>query len=266
MKDLIIFTLIIMFLVSPFKKVSGQHDVLYEKKELKRGGEVLPYRIMFPQGFDASQKYPLILFLHGAGERGNDNEKQLVHGASFFGSEINRKRFPAIVIFPQCKTESYWAKVDFSMNVDGSRDFYFDPSGEPNPPMQLVLELIDHYLSEPYVDKHRVYLGGLSMGGMGTFELLFRKPEVFAAAFPICGGGNPNMIAPEVKNVKIWAFHGEADPVVKVDLTMQMVEALRKASADVRLTLYPEVGHNAWDYVFKEEELLPWLFSQRKMF
>lgn len=265
MKGHLILALIMMLLVSAFTKVSGQHDLLYEKKELKRGEEVLLYRIMFPEGFNPSQKYPLILFLHGAGERGNDNQKQLVHGASFFGSDENRKNFPAIVIFPQCKSESYWAKVEFSMNDDGSREFYFDPSGEPTSPMQLlVLELIYHYLSEPYVDTQRVYLGGLSMGGMGTFELLYRMPEVFAAAFPICGGGNPEKISPEVKDVKIWAFHGEADQVVKVGLTLKMVEALRSVGADVRLTLYPEVGHNAWDHVFKERELLPWLFSIRR--
>ncbi len=264
MKGFPILMFSMMLLMLPLQKVTGQYHAHYEKKELRTNEDVLPYRIMFPEGFDASRKYPLILFLHGSGERGNDNEKQLVHGASFFGSDNNRKKFPAIVIFPQCKSESYWAKVDFSMNEDGSRELYFDPSGEPTSPMKLVLELIDHYLSEPYVDKHRVYLGGLSMGGMGTFELLYRKPEIFAAAIPICGGGNPEKIAPKVKKVKIWAFHGEADQVVKAGLSIKMVEALRKASADVRLTLYPEVGHNAWDYVFKEEELLSWLFSIRR--
>lgn len=241
--------------------VLGQDNSLYEKRIFISGQDSLLYRVMFPEDFDPSGKYPLIFFLHGAGERGDDNEKQLMHGGSFFASEFNRKNYPAIVIFPQCKTDNYWANVVFSTNDDGSRNFDFNPTEEAKPPMSYLLELIDSYLSEPYTDLQRVYIGGLSMGGMATFELLYRKPEIFAAAFPVCGGGNPDFINAGIRNVKIRAFHGEEDTVVKPVLSVKMIEAFKVAGADASLTLYPGVGHNAWDYVFKEEGLLPWLFS-----
>jgi len=221
----------------------------------------LPYRIMLPENFDPSVSYPLIFFLHGAGERGNDNEKQLVHGASFFASAENRKEFPAIVVFPQCAEGDFWANVKFHFDEDGNRSFSFDPSGEPTPSMGLAIQLLESLLERDYVGKQKVYVGGLSMGGMGTFELLYRMPEVFAAAFPICGGGNPDMINEKVKNVKVWAFHGEDDAVVVPELSLTMVEAYKNTGVDVKLTIYPGVGHDSWNNAFKEPELLDWLFS-----
>jgi predicted peptidase len=130
--------------------------------------------------------------------------------------------------------------------------------------MKLTIGLLDSLLQEDWVDKQRVYVGGLSMGGMGTFELLYRMPEVFAAAFPICGGGNPEMISEKVSDVSVWAFHGEVDPVVPSELSVEMLTAYLKAGVSVKLTLYPGVGHNAWDYAFQEPGLLPWLFSNHK--
>jgi predicted peptidase len=128
-------------------------------------------------------------------------------------------------------------------------------------PLKLVMQLLDSLLKMNWVDNDRIYLGGLSMGGMGTFELLYRKPEIFAAAFPICGGGNPEMINKKVSSVEIWAFHGQDDTVVPPELSVKMINALEKAGSNTRLSLYPGVGHNAWDNVFIEPGLLPWLFS-----
>ncbi|MBW6499116.1 MAG: dienelactone hydrolase family protein [Bacteroidales bacterium] len=244
--------------------LQAQHSELFRAEVFVSGEGTLPYRIMLPENFDPQAKYPLVFFLHGAGERGNDNEKQLVHGASFFASAENRTNFPAIVVFPQCAENDFWAKVSFAMDDEGNRSFSFDPSGEPAPSMKLAIKLLESMLKNDWIDKDRVYVGGLSMGGMGTFELLYRMPEVFAAAFPICGGGNPEVINPQVSQVNVWAFHGDADPVVPVSLSQDMVEAYQNAGVDVKLTLYPGVGHNAWDYVFQEPELLPWLFSNKK--
>jgi predicted peptidase len=224
----------------------------------------LPYRIMLPENFDPSGQYPLVFFLHGAGERGNDNEKQLVHGASFFASAENRTNFPAIVIFPQCAEGDFWANVNFHFDQEGNRSFSFDPSGEPVPSMKLAIKLLESMLKNDWVDKDRVYVGGLSMGGMGTFELLYRMPEVFAAAFPICGGGNPEVINPEVRQVNVWVFHGDADMVVPASLSEVMVDAYKTAGVEVKLTLYPGVGHDSWTNTFNEPELLPWLFSNKK--
>jgi len=164
---------------------------VYQKKLFLNKGDTLPYRIMYPPDFDPSGKYPLLLFLHGAGERGNDNEKQLVHGASFFADPSNRKNYPAIVIFPQCPEGEWWARMEDSEDLAGNRILIFPGKGSPTPSMRLVMGLLDKLISESYVDADRVYLGGLSMGGMGSFDLLTLRPKTFAAAFPICGGGNP---------------------------------------------------------------------------
>lgn len=244
--------------------VYSQHFELYQYEAFKSENQTLPYRILFPDNFNPLQEYPLILFLHGSGERGSDNEKQLVHGGSFFASDTIRERFPAVVVFPQCPAESYWDNVIYSYEPDGSRTFRFNPDREPTIPMKLVIKLLDSLLNENWVDKERIYLGGLSMGGMGIFELLYRKPEIVAAAFPICGGGNPEVINDEIRNVEVWAFHGQVDPVVPSELSEKMIEAYLKAGSNARLTIFPDVGHNAWDYVFIEPALMPWLFSVRK--
>ncbi len=252
------------FMVFNMMILHARHSDLYRADVFVSTDGTLPYRIMLPENFDPSVSYPLIYFLHGAGERGNDNEKQLLHGASFFASAENRANFPAIVVFPQCAQDDFWAKVTFHFDPEGTRSFSFDPSGEPATSMNLAIELLESMLKNNWVDKDRVYVGGLSMGGMGTFEMLFRMPQVFAAAFPICGGGNPEMINEKVNKVNVWTFHGEDDTVVPARLSEAMVEAYQKAGVPVKLTLYPGVGHNAWDYVFQEPELLPWLFSNNK--
>ncbi len=244
--------------------LQAQHLEFYHAEVFEMEDGTLPYRIMLPEDFDPEAKYPLIYFLHGAGERGNDNEKQLAHGASFFASAENRKEFPAIVVFPQCADGDYWANVNFTFDEQGKRSFAFDPSGEPIISMKMAIKLLESMLEKDWVDKDRVYVGGLSMGGMGTFELLYRMPQVFAAAFPICGGGNPEMINEKVNKVNVRIFHGDADPVVPANLSEVMVDAYQKAGVPVKFTLYPGVGHNAWDYVFQEPELLPWLFSNKK--
>lgn len=251
--------LLLLFVLTSLR---GQHD-FFTSSTFTRGDSSLPFRIMYPEGFEVSRKYPLILFLHGAGERGNDNQKQLVHGSAFF-EKYNRNAFPAVVVFPQCPENQYWASVEFIWHEDGSRTFIFNPENEPTKPMQLVMGLLDSLLATPWLDQTRVYVGGLSMGGMGTFELIYRRPELFAAAFPVCGGGKPETAPFFASKVPLWVFHGDADPVVPVSLSMVMVEALRKAGANPRFTIYPGVGHNAWDYTFAETELIPWLFSHAK--
>jgi predicted peptidase len=237
---------------------------LFEYQHFIHNGNSLPYRIMYPENFDASLNYPVLFFLHGAGERGDDNESQLIHGKNFFSSDAVRKDFPAVMIFPQCPKDEYWAKIETTYDSDGKRVFGFRPDLEPTKPMQLLMTLIDSVYTTAWADKSRFYIGGLSMGGMGTFEILYRKPDVFAAAFPICGGGNPETAASYAKKVNLWIFHGELDNVVPVNLSYSMYDAIKEAGGSSRLTIYPEVNHNAWDSVFLEEELIPWLFSHKK--
>lgn len=245
-----------------FQQSQAQDISLFEKHLFIQNGDTLPYRLLLPENYDALKKYPVVFFLHGAGERGNDNEKQLIHGAKLFLQEENRKKFPAIVVFPQCATNSFWSNVEFKME-NGKRIFLFQEAGEPTKAMILAQELLTAIIKTYPVAKKQIYVGGLSMGGMGTFEMVRRNPKLFAAAIPICGGGNP-ATASTLKKTKWWVFHGGKDDVVPPNLSQEMVEALQKQKANVKFTLYPAANHNSWDPAFAEPELLSWLFAQRK--
>jgi predicted peptidase len=195
---------------------------LYEKHLHISGSDTLPYRLLLPVNYDPAKKYPLIYFLHGAGERGNDNEAQLVHGAGLFLRDDVRKNHPAIVVFPQCPRASFWSNVEFKQE-EGKNKFDFRDGGKPTVAMKMAQELLQQLMEKYPVRKTQVYVGGLSMGGMGTFEIVSRNPGLFAAAFPICGGGHPGT-ASNLKSVKWWVFHGAKDNVVPPQLSEEMVK------------------------------------------
>jgi predicted peptidase len=242
---------------------NGQDLALYEKKWLVQGGDTLPYRVLLPINYDSSKQYPVMFFLHGAGERGYDNEKQLTHGGKLFLQPEVRTNFPAIVIFPQCSSTDYWSNVLRLHNAAGKRAFHFVADGNATRYMELLQELIRYTLEAYAVEKNRVYIGGLSMGGMGTYEVVRRMPGVFAAAVAICGGEHP-ATAKQLKKVDWWIFHGGKDDVVPPQASQQIANALNKEGAKVKFTLYPEANHNSWDPAFAEKDLLPWLFSQKR--
>ena len=241
----------------------SQNEKCYDSKLFISQLDTLKYRIMMPKKFDASKQYPIVLFLHGAGERGNDNKAQLIHGSSLFASKKNRKNFPAIVVFPQCPTDSYWANV----NIDRSSyplKIEFPENTTPTKPLKLVMELMDDLASKPYVNKNQIYVGGMSMGGMGTFEILARKPKMFAAAIAICGAGNPNLSKEYAESTPLWVFHGAKDNVVNPQESLKMVSGILKYGGFPHFTLYAKDTHNSWDSAFAEPELLSWLFSNIK--
>jgi predicted peptidase len=226
-------------------------------------GEQLPYRILYPKDYDQSKKYPLVLLLHGAGERGNDNEKQLTHGAKLFLTDESRANFPAIVIAPQCPTDSYWASV----NIDRSTSpitLGFDYSKPITLPLRNAIELVQKISNEHGVDKKRIYITGLSMGGMGTFEAVYRYPKLFAAALPICGGGDTTRYNKRVKKIPFRVFHGDSDDVVSVNESRQMVKKLESLKVNVTYKEYPGINHNSWDNSFAEPDFLSWMFSKKK--
>jgi predicted peptidase len=244
---------------------SAQKQELYQKKVFMRDSAVLQYRILYPANYDKLKKYPVVLLLHGAGERGNNNEAQLKHGGSLFTDAANRRKFPAIVVFPQCPFTDFWARISLNFKGDDSLGrLVFPPNVPIGKSLSLVSQLMDSLAAGPDVNTRRIYVGGLSMGGMGTFEILWRKPGFFAAAFPICGGGNPERVTDYATGFPIWVFHGDQDPTVKVGNSRLMVNALRKAGAKVKYTEYPGVLHNSWNNAFAEPQLLPWLFAQVK--
>jgi len=219
-------------------------------------GAMLPYRLLKPESYDPAKKYPLVILLHGAGERGADNEAQLKHGAPLFAKASVREKHPSFVFVPQCPKEQTWSAVKG----------WTDPAAfaeEPKPAMKLVLGAIEALQGEFSIDPDRLYLTGISMGGFGTWDLLIRQPERWAAAAPVCGGGDPERIA-VAKGVAVWAFHGMEDKAVPVERSREMIAALEKAGGKPLYSEYPYVGHDSWTPAYSEPELLTWMFAQRR--
>lgn len=245
--------------------LSQQDLSQYEKKEFARHGATLLYRVLYPLNYDKQKKYPLVMFLHGAGERGNNNESQLQHGGELFLRDSIRKNYPAIVIFPQCPKDSGWAYVEFKFDQATNKVLFTFPfREEPTVAGGLVKELMDSLVQNGRVDNKRLYIAGLSMGGFGTFNMLARYPDYFAAAIPICGGGDTALAKRFAQNLPLWVFHGDADPIVNVEYSRSYVRALHALGATPRYTEYPGVGHNSWDNAFVEKDLLHWLFFNKK--
>ncbi|MEZ4775708.1 MAG: prolyl oligopeptidase family serine peptidase [Bacteroidia bacterium] len=239
--------------------VFSQDASEYEPKVFHSAkGDSLLYRFHMPAGFENTAiRYPLVIFLHGSGERGNDNSAQLVHVAKRFVSAEFMEKYPSFVIVPQCPEGQQWSQYD--------REVAGKPADKtPTRQLELVMELMDEVLKTYPVERRRVYIGGLSMGGYGTWSALANYPERFAAAFPICGGGYPSY-APRMAQVPTWVFHGGADEVVPPIRSQEMVAALRRAGASVIYTEFPGVGHNSWDDAFDSHPLIyDWIFAQRR--
>jgi predicted peptidase len=246
------------------KRVPNPSWDVYQKAEFKLAeGQVLPYRILYPENYDKTKKYPLVMFLHGSGERGWNNEKQLTHGAKLFSDPTNRKNFPAIVVFPQCPEESSWSVA----KVDRSKQPYtieFDYTTEPQWPLVAANSLVKKLVAEEAVDKSRVYISGLSMGGFGTFESVFRNPDLYAAALPICGGGDSKLYDKRISKTPFWIFHGDKDGAVDVKLSREMVAKLKSLKVETKYSEYPGVNHNSWDNAFAEPDYLKWMFSKKR--
>ncbi len=206
-----------------------------------KDGKEVPYVVFVPHDYKGDKDYPVILFLHGAGETKGGGQQPVNVG---IGPAIKKqaKTFPFIVIIPQAQTRGWGAKSDNAARA-----------------LAMLAEVQKKYKT----DRKRVYLTGLSMGGFGTWSVAAAHPNMWAAIVPICGGGNPKDAA-KIKDIPTWVFHGDKDTAVKVDLSRKMVEALKAAGAkDVRYTEYPGVGHNSWDRAYATPELYTWLLKQQ---
>jgi len=213
---------------------TGQHSAVLSREVLLE----LDYLIYLPEDYSKEKAWPLMVFLHGAGERGHNLDLVKKHGPP---KRLDQgENVPFIIVSPQCPTNQWW----------------------PNR-VEHVMALIDEITETYHVDKTRIYLTGLSMGGFGTWAIASAYPERFAAIAPICGGGQP-YIAGNLKNIPIWAFHGADDPVVPLVRSQEMVDAVNRAGGNAKLTIYPGVGHNSWTEAYNNDELYQWFLSHSK--
>jgi len=242
--------------------VGADVDVYEEHAYPYTGGpykdEAFRYRLMKPQKIEPGRKYPLILFLHGAGERGDDNKAQLKYLPQRMASPEYRKQYPCFLLAPQCRRGKQWSSAPWS------RLKSLPMAKEPSHQMAVAIAVLRKTLQTHPVDPARVYLTGLSMGGYGSWELAMRHPEWFAAVVPICGGGDERQAA-RLVGVPVWAFHGDKDPAVPVERSRTMVEAIKKAGGGCKYTEYKGAGHNVWDRAYGDPDgVMPWMFRQVK--
>lgn len=222
-------------------------------------GDTLNYRLSIPD-FSGNQSYPVVIFLHGGGERGDDNIAQLKWGAQNFATDKVMMTYKPIVIVPQSPEDGRWSNFEGQFRQDGEPLRLGD---EPSKPLQMTMEVLDQLIENFNVDTNRIYITGLSMGGFGTWDAISRWPERFAAAVPVCGGGDPST-AEQIADIPIWAFHGNDDPTVPPIMSRQMINAIREAGGNPGYTEYPDVGHFSWLQTYEDDYMMAWLFSQRK--
>jgi predicted peptidase len=255
-KALISILCISAFSISGIVSVIAQPSLWSFEKYKNANGDSLLYRQLYPDA-NRVRKYPLVIFLHGSGERGNDNDAQLKWGVNNFASDKNLTLYPAFVIAPQCPTGQGWANFS-SRNRD---ELTLAPT--PNKTMELLMELIQQTIKKFPIDTNRIYITGLSMGGFGTFDAISRYPNVFAAAVPVCGGGDLSKV-PIIKDIPMWIVTGAEDSAVSPVYSIEMARALQKAGAHPGYTQYPEVGHFSWIMAYSDPLIMEWLFRQRK--
>jgi len=222
------------------------------RKFTNKAGRSIQYHLMKPVDFDAKKPYPVLLFLHGLGGCGSENKRNLTDAGvpKIFADEKLRRKYPAFVLVPQCPRGSFWA---------GSI------RGRKAPTMAaLAVEMLEAVVKEFKIDRTRIYVTGLSLGGFGTFGMVSARPDVFAAAVPVCGGWKAGKDIKGMATVPFWIFHGGADNVVPPKLSREMAEALKKAGGTVTYTEYPGVRHNSWTKAYNTPELWSWLFAQVK--
>lgn len=246
----------------------------FEKYEFTINSDTLLYRLFYPEqmkenyhfenvlhenlflNIDKGKKFPLILFLHGAGERGSDNMKQLTYIDSVFANKNLQNENPCFVLAPQCPQANRWVEVDWKLDNHNIPE-------KPSKDLELVNLLIDSLIEILPIDKSRIYITGLSMGGFGTWDFIARYPEKFAAAVPICGGGDEKT-ASSISQIPIWCFHGSKDKVVKVERSRNMIDAIKDSGGNPKYTEYQDLGHLCWSRAYSEEELFKWLFIQKR--
>lgn len=257
MKKLYVFVVLAML---AFTVQAAGFDAYERQVFVSEEGDSLAYRMLGPEQPVQGEKYPVVVFLHGAGERGTDNEKQLTHGGQMFLNPVNREKYPSIVVFPQCPSDGYWAYLERPKSFN-SEDM---PANPPlSPVFRTLKQLIDSLSQRPDADASRIYIMGLSMGAMGTYDMVCRYPETFAAAVAICGTVNPMRLA-AAKSVPFRLFHGDADDVVTPEGSRNAYKALKALGADVEYVEFPGCNHGSWNPAFNYPDFMEWIYSKKK--
>ncbi|MEX2344875.1 MAG: prolyl oligopeptidase family serine peptidase [Balneolaceae bacterium] len=251
--------LIIIGVIFFSEAVQAQTMRFNAEQYIDEEGDTLNYRIAFPD-FSGSESYPVVIFLHGGGERGNDNISQLKWGVQNFVTDHAMMTKKAIVLAPQSPEDERWSNFEGQFREDGEP---LRLASEPSKPLKMTMEVLDQLIENFSVDTDRIYITGMSMGGFGTWDAIARWPERFAAAVPVCGGGDPST-AERIAHIPIWATHGADDPTVPPEMSRQMIEALQEAGGLPGYTEYPGVGHFSWLQTYTDDYLISWMFSQRK--
>ena len=219
-------------------------------------GQTIPYKVAFPEAFDPAESYPVLLFLHGAGERGTDNGRQIVHGGKLLLNDPGLQN--VIVIAPQCPEEDYW--VSIVRPVDNANRTF--PEAAPiSASLFGVKELLDSFISLGFVDTEHIYGSGLSMGGFGILDLTVRFPELFAAVQPICGGINTERLRDWNGKTAFRFFHGLKDDIVLPKFSSEADKVLRDKGIESSIVTYPEANHNSWDSAFAEPDFVKWFIK-----
>ena len=260
MKHLIPFALLAMTLVTTCNAAEDYSELIANSEARvyqAADGAKLPYRLFKPDNYDPNKSYPLIIFLHGAGERGDDNIKQLFHPQFLtLISGENRVKNPAFLIAPQCPERKRWCETNWA-----ERTAHTTPV-TPSDSMTCLLAVVDELRKEFSLDKSRLYVTGMSMGGYGTCDFVCRRGDEVAAYVPLCGGADNEKIC-QFKNAKGWFFHGDRDPAVPVERSRSAVAALKAAGCDVKYTELPGRGHAIWTEVYYTPGFAEWLFEQK---
>ena len=228
---------------------------LFEARLHIEGSDTLPYRLYRSEKANTiTEALPLVVFLHGAGERGNDNVAQLTHCIRFFLDDTITNNYPFLLVAPQCPKGKRWVNTDWSLPEH-------QMEREPTAEMNGVFTLIDSLVLSGAVDSTHIYICGLSMGGFGVWDAMQRQPQRFAAAIAICGGGDSSY-AEVMKDIPVYIFHGMQDGVVMPSRSQQMYDALKDAgNRNAFLVTYPELGHGCWDEAFSTPGIFKWLFG-----
>ncbi len=247
-----------------YQKQSGQlsqafvQSLFSYETHTDKAGTTIPYRLYLPSNYDATKEYPLLVVLHGAGERGNNNESQLAHMIRALYDQNASPLADAIVFCPQCPENQQWVDTPWA---NGN---YSSAAVAESNELKCVIDIIAKLKKDYSVNDERVYAMGLSMGGFGTWDLLTRHSDIFAAGVPICGGGDP-LKAKELAKLPIWTFHGSADGVVPPSGTKAMANAINKQNPEnFHYEEFQGMDHGIWETVAGREDVLKWLFEQSK--